>query len=193
MKHFEIVYQAAVKEHGVITWSKAASLGVSSSELNRFCADGRLERRGRGVYRITHYAPTPLTRYTETLALVGKDAHLYGSAVLSLNRLVDIESNAVSVASNARVRKRLPEWVHLKKSKREDVCIEYDGIPCQPVADAIIACASELPITVLQNATEVAHQRRLVSGSQRRSILQALGITTAGLSGEGNSSVEVPV
>lgn len=194
MKHFERVYWAAAKSHGIIAASEAAELGVTPSELNRFCKDGRLERRWRGVYLLTHYVPTPATRYAEAVALVGKGAYLYGSAVLGLHGLLHVAPSTLQVATSARIRRSLPEWVLISKTPPTGACVEYDGIPCQPVADAIVACASELTADEVRVAVDEARRRRLVSDAQRGAILQGLGICTSEIrTEEGDSDVEVSV
>lgn len=176
MKHFERVYSAAVQTHGVITSSRATSLGVSPSELNRFCKDGRLSRSGHGVYRLTHYVPTARTRYVEAVAIVGKGAYLCGGTALALYGLADPEPGTLCVASKARVRKALPDWLRLRKARASDVCVEYDGVPVQTVCDAVLSCACDLSASEMLGVVEEAGKRKLISDSQRRELLEQLGI-----------------
>ena len=47
MTHFDGIYDIAAEGHGIVTAAQAQEAGVAPSELNRWCADGRLLRRGR--------------------------------------------------------------------------------------------------------------------------------------------------
>lgn len=181
MKHFEKVYWTAVKTHGIITTSEATALGVSPSELNRYCKDGRLSKKGRSVYALTHFMPTPLTRYAEAVALVGKSAYLYGDSVLALHGLLDANPSVLCVASKARVRRSLPEWICVRRTPYTDVCVEYEGVPCQLVANAIAACEGDYPAETLGALVDVAMREELVTEAQRRSLLEGLGLCAAAL------------
>ena len=58
MAHFDDIYDIAADGYGIITSAQAREAGAAPSELNRRCADGRLLRRGHGVYMLARWAPT---------------------------------------------------------------------------------------------------------------------------------------
>ena len=60
MNNFEKVYEAAADRYGLITVEDAADLGIHRNQLLLWEAMGRLERCGRGVYRLNHHVPTPV-------------------------------------------------------------------------------------------------------------------------------------
>ena len=71
MAHFDGIYDIAADGYGIITSAQAREAGAAPSELNHRCADGRLLRRGHGVYKLARWVPTPYDAYAETVALVG--------------------------------------------------------------------------------------------------------------------------
>ena len=83
MAHFDDIHDIAADGYGIITSAQAREASAAPSELNRWCADGRLLRRGHGVYKLARWVPTPYDAYTEAVALVGGGAYLHGESVLA--------------------------------------------------------------------------------------------------------------
>ena len=83
----------ASERYGLITVEDAAQLGIHRKQLLVWEAMGRLERCGRGVYRLDHYLPTPYDHYAEAIALVGRGAVIYGDAVLAMHNLGRTDSS----------------------------------------------------------------------------------------------------
>jgi predicted transcriptional regulator of viral defense system len=162
MKNFEKVYDVAVERYGLITVEDAARLGIHRKQLLFWENMGRLERCGRGVYRLNHHVPTPFDHYAEAVALVGEDAIIYGDGVLSMHNLALVNPRQIQVAVGKRVRKKLPEWIRLVKkddSVKEEV---YEGIARQTVADAIRTCKETVMKERLMEAIEDAGRQGLV-------------------------------
>ena len=103
MKNFEKVYDAAVERYGLITVEDAERLGIHRKQLLFWENMGRLERCGRGVYRLNHHVPTPFDHYAEAVALVGEDAIIYGDGVLSMHNLALVNPRQIQVAVNNRI------------------------------------------------------------------------------------------
>ena len=144
MFQFERVYERAADNYGLITTEAAAELNVHRKELLYWTKIGRLERCGRGVYRINHYIPTDYDKYAEAVALVGGRAALYGETVLAMHNLALVNPPAITVATEKRLRKTLPRWIQVVKmpaDMRED---DFNGIPCQNFVDAIRTCKGEV-------------------------------------------------
>ena len=76
MAHFDDIYDIAADGYGIIT-------DAAPSEFNRWCADGRLLRRGHGGYKLARRVPTPYDAYAEAVELVGGGAYLHGESVLA--------------------------------------------------------------------------------------------------------------
>lgn len=162
MKNFEKVYEAAAERYGLITVEDAARLGIHRKQLLSWEAIGRLERCGRGVYRLNHHVPTPLDHYAEAVALVGQDAIIYGDGVLAMHNLALVNPRQIQVATGKRVRKALPEWIRLVK-KDDNVKEEvHEGIARQTVSDAIRTCKGIVMKERLVDAIEDAERQGLI-------------------------------
>lgn len=162
MKNFDKVYEAAADRYGLITVEDAARLGIHRKQLLFWEANGRLERCGRGVYRVKYHVPTPYDHYAEAVALVGRDAIIYGDGVLAMHNLGLVNPRQIKVAVGRRVRKTLPEWIRLVR-KADGVREEtFEGIACQTVADAIRDCRGTVMRERLVDAIDEAERQGLV-------------------------------
>lgn len=169
MKNFDKVYEMAADRHGLITVEDAAELGVHRKQLLLWQSMGRLERCGRGVYRIKYHVPTPCDHYAEAVALVGREAILYGDAVLAMHNLGLVNPKQMQIAVGKRVRRKLPPWIRLVKKPAGTKEELFEGIPCQTVADAIRACRGTVMHERLVDAIDEAERRGLVG---RRDLME---------------------
>ena len=78
MSYYDIIYEHAADNYGLITSAQAKELKIPSIELVKLSHRGRLQRLWQGVYRISHYIPVPLDKYAEAVAIVGEGAFIYG-------------------------------------------------------------------------------------------------------------------
>lgn len=111
MKHFDEIFELAADGYGIVTAAQAREIGVTTGELSRWCATGKLMRRGHGVYKLTQWVPTPRDVFAEAVALVGDEGFLWGESVLSMHALALVDPRAVTVATPKRIRRKLPAWV----------------------------------------------------------------------------------
>ena len=162
MNNFEKVYETAAERYGLITVEDAEKLGIHRKQLLAWEKIGRLERCGRGVYRLNHHVPTPYDHYAEAVALVGHGAIIYGDAVLAMHNLALVNPPQIQVAVERRVRRDLPGWIRLVK-KATDVKEEpFEGVPCQAVSDAIRTCKGTVMKDRLVDAIEEAERQGLI-------------------------------
>ena len=96
MAHFDDIYDIAADGYGIITAAQAREAGAAPSEPNRWCADGRLLRRGHGVYKLARWVPTSYDAYAEAAALVGGGAYLHGAGWPTRNRSRNAETGAAN-------------------------------------------------------------------------------------------------
>lgn len=96
---------------------------MTTGEMGRWCADGKLVRRGHGVYKVARWVPTPLGPFAEAVALMGDGSFLWGESVLSMHGLAlvdprfgvrgDAEARAAQAArlgkSRARAQRRVDD------------------------------------------------------------------------------------
>ncbi len=162
MSNFEKVYETAADRYGLVTVEDAEKLGIHRKQLLAWETMGRLERCGRGVYRLNHHVPTPYDHFAEAIALVGHGAIIYGDGVLAMHNLALVNPAQIQVAVEKRVRKTLPDWIRLVKKAdgiREET---FEGIACQNLADAIRTCRGTVMKERLADAIEQAERQGLV-------------------------------
>ena len=96
---------------------------MTTGEMSRWFADGKLVRRGHGVYKVARWVPTPLDPFAEAVALMGDGSFLWGESVLSMHGLAlvdphfgvrgDAEARAAQAArlgkSRARAQRRVDD------------------------------------------------------------------------------------
>lgn len=169
MKHFDYIYEIAADNYGLVTAAEAREAGIVSAELKRWVDDGRLVRRGQGVYRLSRYVPTPFDRYAEACALVGDDAFLYGEAVLAMFGLALVNPVMLTVATPTRRRKKLPSWIKVIQAPGDEATFN-EGIPSQSVADAIMACRGIVMEERLLQAVEDARSRGLLDTAEYKAL-----------------------
>jgi len=175
MTKFEDIYYIAVDNYGLVTSAEATNAGVTRAELSRYAGDGRLERRGWGVYRLVKWVPTPYDRFAEAVALVGEGAVLYGEGVLAMLELAFANPRAIPVATSRRVRKELPAWVELVNADDIGARTSYMGVPCQHVADAILACRGRIMDERLASAATDARREGWIDKAEERRLKRKLG------------------
>lgn len=173
MSHFDDIYEVAADNYGLVTAAQARDLGVTKPELSRWVANGRLERRGRGVYKLAKYVPTSLDLYAEAVALVGDGSFLMGEAVLAMHDLALANPRKLSVGTTERIRKNLPEWIAPVKVKGKSTT-RYEGIPSQTIAEAILDCRGSVIQERLQSAADEARERGLITKAEYEQVKEGL-------------------
>ena len=140
MTAYEKIYEVAADNYGFITTKEAGLLGIPKSEMSALAKRNRLVRHGYGVYRLaTHYQPTEYDGYAEAVLLAGEGAAVWGESVLAMHDLALVNPPVIEVATNRRVRRKLPGWIKMSRRATGDIDY-YQGIPCQKLADAIRLC-----------------------------------------------------
>lgn len=173
MKHFDEIYEIAANNYGIVTTAQARELGVSKSELNRWVDIGRLERRGRGVYKLVMYAPTDLDPYAEAVALVGDDSFLLGETVLAMHGLALANPRKLTIGTPKRIRKALPSWIEAVTVFDKDTT-RYEGIPSQTVPEAILDCRGRVLAERLRDASDAARESGLITKSEHQRLKEEL-------------------
>ena len=159
MSQFDELTETALGNFGLVTAAQAKELGIRSKDIAEWVRLGRLERRGWGVYRIAHYAPTEFDRYAEAATVVGEGAVVFGESVLAMLNLALVNPLKVDVATERRVRRRLPEWVRLVKLPKGEKTENIEGVPCQNLAGAIRCCRGRVMAERLAEAVREAGRK----------------------------------
>jgi len=162
MSHYNQIYERAADNYGLVTVGAAQQLGVHRKELLLWEKIGRLERCGRGVYRLNHYTPTEYDRYAEALALVGGNAVIYGESVLAMHNLALVNPAQITVVDSRRVRRTLPKWIRVEKKPANLVESDFNGIACQALPDAFRTCRKTVMLDRLSEAVRDAERKGLL-------------------------------
>ena len=175
MSKFDSIYEKAIDSHGLITSAEARALGVSNNELVQYARRGSLLRVGQGVYRLARYVPSEGDPYALAVALVGNGAYLYGESVIALLGLTPTTPGRMLVACPRRVRRNLPDHVQVVSVSDGLPTRSYDGVPCQPVDDAIRAEAGSMLTERLIEASKEARARGLITRRRYDRLIGDLG------------------
>ena len=167
MTQYDNICEEAIGNYGLISTERAAELGVHRKELYDWVRLGRMEKCGRGLYRITHYLPTEYDHYAMAVALVGGDAWLWGDAVLAMHNLALVNPVRYKVATKRNVRKDLPEWIEVTHRFDKADVDEFNGIPCQNLASVFIDYKDLLMRDRILQAIQEASYRGLLTASDR--------------------------
>lgn len=176
MTKFDDIYDAAMDNYGLITASEARDMGVGDEELARYSKRGWLERRGHGVYRLARYVPHRLDPYAEAVALVGPGSAVWGESVLAMGELASVNPGKVTVATPKRVRRKLPEWIEVIRLPKGARVGWFEGVPSQPVADALRACEGTVMRERLAQAVADAKGAGLVGASEAKKLVEELNL-----------------
>ena len=176
MCQYDKICDRAIGNYGLITTAEAEGMGVARKDMGEWLALGRLERLGRGVYRISHYMPTEYDRYAEAVALVGEDSMLWGDSVLAMHNLALVNPLQVKVATRKRVRKGLPDWIKVVKAPVDAKKDVFNGIPCQNLASALLDAKGNILSERLIDAVKEADRRGLLRRREAESLRKEYAI-----------------
>ena len=164
MTYYDRIFEEAIGNYGLITSSQAKAIGIPSVELVKLAQRGRLTRLGYGVYKLAQYSPAPDGRdaYADSLALVDKDAYLYGQSVLALHHLCPTNPARIYVATPRRIRKKLDKGIQVIDSTPCKELEWYEGLPSQSISLAIRTARGTVMDERLREAIKTARQKDLI-------------------------------
>ena len=163
MSKFDEIAELAIDNYGIITAAEAVKLGVALKDVHEWVHGGRLEKVGRGVFRLRNYPYNEYCHYAEAVALVGAGAWIYGDSVLAMHNLALVNPLCTYVATVKRVRRMLPEWIAVVKKNGDENKDDFNGIPCQNLASVLIEAKGRLMLERLHQAIVEARGRGLLS------------------------------
>lgn len=132
----------AEENDGLLTAADARQAGFTGSVLARLTQRGRLERTGRGVYRIPYFPPGRFSQYREAVlwakANRGPDAvALSYATALVVYGISDANPSTihVTVPRSARLRRRRPKGVivHQEDLVPSEIVI-HEGLPLTKIS-----------------------------------------------------------
>lgn len=164
----EILREIALDNYGYVTTRDAVEARIPAGELAKLARRkrGELENIGYGLYRDTSVPETPLGYLAEAVLRAGKDAYLHGESVLAMHNLASINPRLIKVASPRPTRSPLPRSIQLTRVNGKEKITTYEGIPSQPVADAILECRKGVEPSRLKQAAQEARNQGLIMSAE---------------------------
>jgi len=167
MTAYETLWDFAEDHYGIVTTSQAVSMGIDMHQLPAMAKRGTLIKKGYGVYLAKHHIPRENDVYAHSVALAGESAYLRGASVVALLKLAPTNPGIVYLGATARVRRRLPDNLRLV-DMRPCKCVQYEGIRCQPIVDALRTSRDEGAIEAdrITDAAVKAHEAGLLTDAE---------------------------
>jgi len=192
------LYAIAEERDGLLASSDARALGIQDSVLVRLAQRGRLERVGRGVYRIARYPPDRLAQYREAVmwaqASRGPErVALSHETALLLYGISDANPAQVhlTVPKSARLRREHPDWVGIHRADLapEEIGL-HEGMPVTSVERSILDVLAETHrVDLARKAITDARREGLLSPAEasklRRRVTRLVQVTS--LSAQGST------
>ena len=100
---------------------------------------------------------------------------MWGESVLAMHDLALVNPPAIEVATDRRVRRTLPSWIKLVRRNGGGSVDYYQGIPCQPLADAIRSCRGAVMAERLAEGVRKAERNGDLRLGEAEQLLKELG------------------
>lgn len=113
----EKLREIALDQHGLITASQAADVGVSRPSLSYLAKNKRIERVNRGIYRISQTPQSPYDVQQQALLWAGEEAILSHDTALAAWGVCDINPTTthITIPKAKRIKRETPKGVVLHK------------------------------------------------------------------------------
>lgn len=143
MRLFDELVARAADRHGYVTTRDARELGIDPTQLRLMAARGRLERAGRGVYRVTVLPRTANDELAAAVAWSMGRGVLSHESALVLHGLADVNPPRVHLTvprdNYPRTQGGDLYRTHRRSLPPSDVT-EADGLPVTTVRRTIVDC-----------------------------------------------------
>ncbi len=174
MNAYNTLYDEAAENYGLITMEMAERNGVSGMSLVMLERRGRLQRVGRGVYRLEQHPVTEYDRYATLVAKSGDGAFLWGPTVLALEKLCPTDPATLYVAVPGRIRRRLGRGVIVKNGANNVSVKPLHGIPAQTIEEAIRASRGIIMDERLVEAAKRAKEQGMILPNTYEQLMKEL-------------------
>ena len=166
MTALERLLEPAGDQHGFVRVPDAEAVGVPAGTLRRLAAQGRLEHRAHGLYRLATMPVTPRDEYHEAALLPNGLGVIAGEAALALWDLADVNPRRIEVVVPPAYNPRRGGTERYKFTRRKlapNQIDEVDNIPVVIPALAIRdAIEAGLPGHLIEQAITTARRRELI-------------------------------
>jgi predicted transcriptional regulator of viral defense system len=166
---FERLLPLAGEQHGFVRTSDARTAGVDPTTLRKLAAEGRLEHRGWGLYRLATMPITANDEYHEAVLWLKQPGVIAGEAALALWDLADVNPRRIEVivppAYNPR-RLQTQRYAYVRRALAPGDVDEVDNIP---VLNPRVAIRDAIKAGVAGHLVEQA-----IAAARRRELLDPL-------------------
>jgi hypothetical protein len=169
------IAEIAARQHGVITASQVAALGVASRTMRDWVAVGRLHRVHVGVYAVGYRPLASHTRWFAGVLACSEGSVLSHRSNAALFGLRPDWAGGVDVTSPGRVgRSREGIQVHRADLLLPSEVTVRDRIPCTTAARTIVDLASVIRADQLEYTIHIAQSKRRVTRAQIAAVIAHL-------------------
>ena len=170
---FDVLLERAVDQHGLITTDDARELGVDPTQLRLLAARGKLERTGRGVYRVMVLPIDDLLPYAEAVAWAHGPAAISHESALAMRDIGDFNPSRVdlTIAPHYFPRRLVPRTLRLWRDALPEQDIELvDGVRAARVYAALcqVLAAGSDPYQVRRAISEAFRQGHVTANEADR-------------------------
>jgi len=127
---FDELVTLAEEHDGLFTSEQARDSGFTDSVLSRLAQRGRIERTGRGVYRIPYVPINRFSQYRE--AVLWAQAHR-GPNTVALSHETALAVCGISDANPAAIHLTIPKSARLRRESPKSVMVHREDLPSQDV------------------------------------------------------------
>lgn len=160
---FEALVERAAEHQGIVTTNDARSLGIDPTQLRILAHRGKLERIGRGVYRVIALPLGRFLPYAEAVAWAPEGSSISHESALAIRELGDFNPTRidVTVPRGYRPRRKVPRTLRLRQPDLDQGDIDMvDGVPTAAVLRAILQ--------VIEAGSDPYQVRRAISDAYRQ-------------------------
>jgi len=173
--------ELASGNEGFVTTRSAAGAGITRRTLAGMTERGQLERLSRGVYRLMHSSPDPLSQYREAILWAqshrGPSVALSHETALAVLGLTDANPSKIhlTVPPRARLRRQSPARIAIHRAllANGDV-IEHEGLPVTSISRTVFDLARSGSLRFANDAIAQARREGYITEAEGRRLISDL-------------------
>lgn len=178
------LYEQAAPQAGYFTHAQGLEAGYSPVLLQYYVREGRLERAGRGIFRLAHYPPSDHEDLVSLWLWSGQHGVFSHDTALALHGLSDVmpASRHLTVPNSWRRRRvRVAAATALHYSDVAETDFAWQGpIPVTAISRTILDCiADQIEPDLVRQAIPQAEMRGLITRSEAASLAESLAASIA--------------